>query len=121
MRVAIVGSRDYPNLEQVRQFVRALAQKYPRAEIVSGGARGVDQAAQDEGIQCGLVVTPIPAEWDKYKRSNGKNPAGMIRNQVIVDNADIVVAFWDGKSRGTKHTIDTARKDGKQVYVYGVQ
>lgn len=116
MRVAIVGSRDYPHLEQVRQFVRALAQKYPQAEIVSGGARGVDQTAQDEGIQCGLTVTCFPAEWDKYGKS-----AGMRRNHDIIKCADKVVAFWDGKSRGTKHTIDTARKDGKQVYVYGVQ
>jgi predicted Rossmann-fold nucleotide-binding protein len=55
-RVAIVGSRDYPDLEQVRWFVRKLAEKYPDALVVSGGARGVDRVAESEAHTQGLKV-----------------------------------------------------------------
>ena len=52
----------------------------------------------------GLTAVIFPAEWKKY----GKR-AGYIRNHDIIKNSDHVVAFWDGKSRGTLHSIELAR------------
>ncbi len=48
-------------------------------------------------------MTIFIAEWDKYGKS-----AGYIRNRLIVQESDMIVAFWDGKSKGTKHSIDQA-------------
>lgn len=110
MKVAIVGSRDYPNRDAVREYVRNLPAD---AVVVSGGASGVDSVAEDEASRCGLQTVIYLADWNKHGRA-----AGPIRNRMIVQEADRVVAFWDGRSRGTKNTIDTARSLGKPLEVY---
>lgn len=111
MRVAIVGSRGFPALTQVSKYVHALS---PGTEVVSGGAKGVDETAAKAALACGLTLTEYLPEWDKY----GKK-AGFIRNGLIVGDADKVVAFWDGESRGTLNTIKKAVKAGKPVEIYG--
>ena len=55
----------------------------------------------------------FPAEWDKYGKS-----AGYHRNKDIVNYVDIIMVFWDGKSKGTQHTINLATEQGKPVFVY---
>lgn len=77
---------------------------------------GVDEHAEQAAIECGLVVVSYPAKWKRPDGTVDKG-AGFKRNQLIVDQADRVVAFWDGKSRGTKDTIDKARKAGKPVEI----
>ncbi len=108
--VAIIGSRAYSNLEYVRLYVRGLSKD---TTVVSGGARGVDKVAESEARKCGLNVISIPAEWDKYGKS-----AGFRRNHDIIAQADRVVAFWDGTSKGAKHFIDIAQKQGKPVIIF---
>jgi predicted Rossmann fold nucleotide-binding protein DprA/Smf involved in DNA uptake len=81
--------------------------------IVSGGARGVDQAAAGEARRLGLPVIEYLPDWAAYGRA-----AGMIRNRLIVGNADAVIAFWDGQSRGTRASIELARKIGVPVYLF---
>ena len=109
-RVAIIGSRDYPDLDAVRAYVRCL----PKGSVVvSGGAKGVDSAAESEAKLCGLPTSIYHAEWNKYGKS-----AGYRRNILIVENANRVVAFQHNRSRGTQHTIDIARKVGKLVEVH---
>ena len=80
--------------------------------MVSGGARGPDTLgvlwARDNGIE----IKEFLPDWDKYGKS-----AGFIRNTQIVEAADLVIAFWDGVSRGTKDSIDKAEKMGKRVAV----
>lgn len=102
MRVLISGSRDYPRKDQVRRFVALMR---PLDTVIVGGARGVDtwaQEAAEERPDLGIEIHP--ADWEVYGRR-----AGAVRNAAMVDRADLVVAFWDGKSRGTKNTIDFAR------------
>lgn len=105
MHVAIVGSREFPEPEKVRDYVNSLD---VGTVVVSGGASGVDSWAEEAARARGLEVMIFPADWRTY----GKR-AGMIRNQQIVLAADIVVAFHDGVSKGTAHTIKMARKMGK--------
>lgn len=114
MRVAIVGSRDYPAPEAVRRFVADLAAKYPEAIVVSGAARGVDSIAASAARAHSLEVIEFPADW----AGRGKR-AGFERNVKIIEAADRVVAFWDGKSRGTRHSVDLASAMEKPLYVYG--
>jgi len=88
LRIAIVGSRDYPNLEFLRAFIRTLAARNPAITIVSGGARGVDSVAADEARRSGLAVVEYKADWDGL----GKR-AGFLRNTTIVENADVQRAY----------------------------
>lgn len=110
MRIAVVGSRDYKDLEAVRQFV---FEQERDTVIVSGGAFGVDLAAVESARRLHMPYEVYLADWSRHGRK-----AGAIRNREMVDRADEIVAFWDGKSRGTKITIDMAKASGKPLRVF---
>ena len=111
MKIAIVGSRDYKNLDKVENYILQLD---PANDVViSGGARGVDKVAELSAKQRGIPTVIFEANWKEFGRS-----AGFRRNADIVKAADSIVAFWDGSSRGTQHTVDLARKAGKLVVIY---
>jgi hypothetical protein len=112
VRVAIVGSRGYPRMDMVWDFVTKLAARRPDTVIVSGGARGVDTVAAVAGRMAGIQVLEIIPDWD----GEGMG-AGFLRNSEIVAQVESVVAFWDGVSRGTRDTIEKARSEGKKVLV----
>jgi hypothetical protein len=101
VRVAIVGSRDFPNADTVSVFVRSLP---AGTVVVSGGARGVDQWAEEAAKARGLQTKIIYADWKNLGRR-----AGPIRNAEIVASADRLVAFWNGRSRGTLNAVLEAR------------
>ncbi len=107
-RVAIVGSREFSPLSLVAEFVVSLS---AGCTVFSGGAKGVDSHAAACARAHNLEVAEIPANW-----SLGKH-AGMQRNADIVHAADCLVAFWDGTSRGTQHSIELARRAGIPVFV----
>jgi len=109
-RVAIVGSRDYPNLGRVKEYVAALP---AGTTVVSGGARGVDRTAAEAARLHGLKVLEFPADWLRHGKA-----AGYMRNRLIVANADRVVAFQYNASRGTQHTINLARDAGLDVEIW---
>ena len=112
VKIAIVGSRDYPDLNAVREYVRSLPKD---TIVVSGGARGVDRTAEYEAVKCGLQVQIFRPNWLKagvYNRA-----AGFERNLTIVEYADTVVAFLNNDSKGTSHTIRIAKRAGKPVTV----
>lgn len=112
INLAIVGSRG---LNDYNKFVVEIQKiELPKGEIriVSGGAKGIDTLAEryaDEKNYKKLIIKP---EWDRY----GKG-AGIIRNREIINNADMVITFWDGKSRGTNHTIKRAKKLDKKIVI----
>jgi predicted Rossmann fold nucleotide-binding protein DprA/Smf involved in DNA uptake len=112
--VAIVGSRDYPWPENVEIAVQYLCETHPGWSLVSGGARGVDSWAALAAMARGVEVTEIIPDWNRFGRS-----AGMIRNREIIARADVVIAFWDGRSHGTKNSIDLARAMSRQLLVVG--
>lgn len=107
-RVGIVGSRDYPDMKAVVEYVASL----PKSTlIVSGGARGVDRAAVGKAKRMGLATWVFTPNW---KREDGSVDmgAGYARNHKIVRSIDRLVAFWDGRSKGTAHTIRLAQDAG---------
>ena len=57
-------------------------------------------------------MTEYLPDYDKYGKA-----APLVRDRLIVDNSDCVLAFWDGKSRGTKYTLDYAREQGKPIKI----
>lgn len=115
-RIAVVGSREYPNASAVRSFVRALPE---HTVVVSGGARGVDTWAAEIAKARGLPEPLVfPAKW-RDDKGNVDKGAGFKRNDLIVENCDGVIAFWDGWSRGTRDTVMKALRAGKPVWVFG--
>ncbi len=111
MNIAIVGSRGFRALKRVQEFVKQ--ELNPGDTVVTGGALGVDMAAMEAVKKAGLSMLVHYPNWNMY----GKG-AGYERNVKIIDDADVVVAFWDGISKGTAHSIKTARDAGKVVKVF---
>jgi hypothetical protein len=110
MKVLVCGSRSWnrPSL-----IGRRLAKLPNDAEIIHGGARGADELAATYARALGIPVTAYPADW----RGKGKR-AGIIRNLEMLDQKpDLVLAFWDGESAGTRHTIGEAENRGIKVEV----
>lgn len=110
MKIAFVGSRDFPNEHLITEVMFGLPVD---TVVVSGGAPGVDTWAKEAAETFGLRTKIFPADWEKHGKA-----AGPIRNAEIVAFSDRVVAFWDGKSRGTLDTIKKARAAGKPVVIF---
>lgn len=110
MRVAVVGSRENVSKDRVGEYVCSLPEG---TVVVTGGARGVDEYAGHYARLMGFEVCIWEADWDSLGKA-----AGPVRNELIVEDVDRVVAFWDGESRGTKNTIDLALKMKKDLEVY---
>lgn len=111
MRILVCGSRSFAN----RTYAKSVLMAYPATTtIVHGGARGADSLAGEVAKELGMTVEVYPADWDGL----GKR-AGYVRNKQMVDSKpDLVIAFWNGVSKGTKHTIDLATAAGIPVEVY---
>jgi hypothetical protein len=110
MKLLICGSRSITSYPVVATIISAM--EYRPDEVIHGGARGVDTAAGQWAREHGAYERVFPADWDEHGKA-----AGMIRNREMVDECDEVLAIWDGKSRGTKHTIDYAKSTGKLTRV----
>jgi len=111
VKVAIVGSRRFADPERVREYVQSLP---PRASIITGSASGVDAAATKAARAKGIPVQVLPASFDELADAS-KSAA---RNQRLVDACDVLVAFWDGASKGTRATVERALDSGKEVHVF---
>lgn len=109
-RVAVIGSRKWTDWEMVRDYIYSLDED---DVVVSGGARGPDEWGQIFAEERGLETLIFPADWASF----GKK-AGILRNRDIVKACDRLVAFWDGASTGTKHSIDLARSTNKPVLIF---
>lgn len=114
-KIVIAGGRDFANYPLLKSKVDALLSaksKTHKIVIVSGKARGADSLGEQYAAENGYEISAHPADWDKYGKS-----AGYRRNAEMAQEADALIAFWDGKSRGTKHMIDLAEKHGCLVRV----
>lgn len=114
-RVIIAGSRSFSNYELLKEHCLSLLQEKMRTHrviIVSGHAHGADTLGERFAKEQGLTVELHPAKW----RALGK-AAGMIRNTEMVRASNALIAFWDGKSRGTVHMINFAKRRGLEVSV----
>ena len=110
MRVIVAGSREFNDYDVVKEAIEE--SQFSVTTIVSGGARGVDALGEQYAEEMNLKLNLFYPDWDLHRKA-----AGPIRNAKMAENADALVAIWDGKSRGTKNMIETARKKGLRVYV----
>lgn len=105
-KIIIAGSRDFMDYNLLKEKVNKILQEKRvshKIVIISGCARGADTLGLRYASENAFDVEEYPANWDKY----GKK-AGYMRNVEMAENADALIAFWDGKSKGTKHMIDIA-------------
>ena len=111
MRTIIAGSRNITELGIVGAAIKL--SDLDITEIVCGCAHGVDMLGKEYGNLNNIPVALYPAEWEKYGKS-----AGYKRNVTMAENADALIAVWDGISKGTKHMIDIAKSKGLCVKVW---
>lgn len=113
-KVIVAGGREFNNYALLRtRLDQALRnRKNDEILIVSGKARGADALGERYAKERGYAVSEHPADWDNYGKS-----AGYIRNKEMAEEADALMAFWDGKSRGTMHMINLAKEKGLKTLV----
>jgi hypothetical protein len=115
-KVIVAGSRDFNDYELLKLKLDALLQNkidnQDSVQIVSGGARGADSLGEQYAKEKSLDLKIFPADWDSYGKS-----AGFKRNSEMAQYADALVAFWDGKSKGTEHMINLAKRNGLHVRI----
>jgi hypothetical protein len=112
MKVIIAGGRYFDNYELLSTKCDKILQNQDDVTIISGGAKGADSLGEKYAKERGYTLEIFPAKWDEH----GKK-AGIMRNVEMADNANSLIAFWDGNSRGTKHMIETATNKGLSVRV----
>jgi len=123
LKLAVVGSRSCSDDMLIIEYLTYISVLWEdpkqedsfRMELVSGGAKGPDTIAERWAKVCRIPTKIFLPDWDKYGKA-----AGFIRNQQIVDYCNMVLAFWDRKSKGTKDSIDKALKAGKPVWIVPV-
>lgn len=109
MKVAVIGSRHAPD-----SAAALILSQLPdtTTEIISGGADGIDCFAARVAAEQGIPLKVFLPNYDRYGKA-----APIKRNDEIIDRADMVLAFWDGKSRGTQYVIAECVKRGRFVRV----
>ena len=119
MKIAIAGSRYYNDYEKSKTFIdKCIAENCQGEELtfLSGGCNGADMIGERYARENGYPLKRYSAQWEKY----GKR-AGPIRNMKMAEDCDIVICFWDGKSKGTHSLISYANKNGVLVFIQYIE
>lgn len=101
MKFGIIGSRTFNDYDILTQVLEKFTKP---SSIVSGGAKGADSLAKKYANKNGINIIEHKPDW-----SIGRH-AGLLRNTKIIDDSDIIIAFWDGSSKGTQDSINKAKK-----------
>lgn len=113
MKVVVAGGRKFSNYRLLNETLNNLQQELSgEIEVVCGMATGADSLGFAWAKKNNKTIHEMPANWDKYGKS-----AGYIRNTEMADFSDIVILFWDRKSKGTKHMRDIALEKGLSIKI----
>ena len=111
-KIIISGSRHFSDYTLLKSVCNCLLKPYRNIQIVYGGANGADTLASQYAREMNHSLKLFSPNWNKYSRA-----AGPIRNKQMAEYSDGCIAFWDGKSPGTKHMISQAKKYNITVHV----
>lgn len=110
MKLAIIGSRDFTDYELLKTTLEPYKSKVTL--MVSGGAKGADSLGEQWAKENNIKTLIFLPDW----ATHGKR-AGIIRNKDIINNCDGAIAFWDGQSKGTSHSISLCENSNKPVKI----
>ena len=114
MKLIIAGGRNFTDYQKLSEVCDQLLQDQKNIEIVSGAYyKGADKLGEQYAKERGFKITQFPANWNQYGKASGPK-----RNQQMASYADTFIAFWDGKSRGTKNMIELANKRKLNVLIF---
>ena len=117
-RIIVAGGRDFDNYILLSETLDVVLKRYTLSEvsIVSGCCQGADTLGERYAKEHGIPVVRFPADWQAYGKA-----AGPLRNRKMAEYASegegVLVAFWDGKSRGTASMIRLAEKYGLETKI----
>ena len=111
-KVIIAGCRDFTDYQTLYTYCEKVLSDKQDICIISGCCSGADELGIRYAKEKGYEIIRMPADWNAYGKA-----AGPIRNRKMAENADALIAFWDGKSRGTKNMIETAKALGLQIRI----
>ncbi|NQV16963.1 MAG: DUF2493 domain-containing protein [Armatimonadetes bacterium] len=109
MKLAVIGLKEFSDYEKLKSTLDKIEEI---SQIISGGAPGTDTLAKKYAQENDIAFLEFPPGFHKY----GKD-AKHIRDKLIVENCDKIIAFYDGKCEGTKYTLDYGKKLGKQIII----
>ena len=119
MRVIVCGGRNFQDKEFCFEKLDEIMSSLKDMKIVSGNAKGADAFGEEYALKNGLKLSVFKADWKKYSRA-----AGPIRNREMYHYAlkdePMIIAFWDGVSKGTKNMIEVASRDGAEVHIVNI-
>lgn len=110
MKTIIAGTRTINDIKILEETINNI--DFNITKVVSGTAKGIDKLGEQWAHNNNISIERYPANWDRYGRS-----AGYIRNSEMANNAEALIAIWDGKSKGTKNMIQEAKRKGLKVHV----
>ncbi len=113
IKVIIAGGRNFDDYAKLCQVCDEFLKDQNKVEIVSGAYKGADQLGERYAAERNHPIKQFPADWRRYGKS-----AGQKRNVEMANYADMLIAFWDAKSKGTKNMIDLAAQAGLKVNVF---
>ena len=113
-KLIVAGGRDFSDTELFLKTMQQVEQELAEysVSLVSGMAKGADMMGYLFAREHWITCHEFPADWNKYGKA-----AGFRRNQEMAIFSDGLVAFWDGKSHGTKHMIETMKAQNKWIMV----
>lgn len=117
--IAIVGSRNFTNKDILNKTLNeVISIEGTPSKIVSGGAKGADSMGYDWAVENNIETLIFEPRYNDFPKKISRWMAPKERNTTIVENSDIIIAFWDMVSTGTKDTINKSVDRGKKIYVY---
>jgi len=111
-RVIIAWGRTFKDYDRLCSVCDYMLQNQKEIEIVSGTAMGADKLGEKYAQERGYKIARFPAEWNTYQKA-----AGFIRNKKMAEYSDALIAFWDGRSKGTEHMINLAKQYGLKMKI----
>ena len=110
--IAVVGSRGFNDYDFLKKSINKIIKDKYIKQFISGGAKGADKLAEKYALENKYPIKLITPDWRKG------NQAGLERNTKIIEQSDIVIAFWDGISKGTHNTINKTKEMNKLLYLF---